>query len=248
MFIGDIVDVDTTYLTDERNTEKSASRILRVGGGELSQVASDIHWHIAAELWYFAVDEKRQEIVWVGVEDQDIGFEEYIDPQEAGNINYDQLENEKRLFDCIDCHNRATHIFYSVEELVDIAISSGRIDRTIPFIKKEALEVLDPINASLSEAYTKIDALNAYYMNAYPDVYSEKEEEIAAALKELELIAKYTTFPHMMVTPETYIDNSGHEKWPGCFRCHGKLIHADGDEAGKVITSRCDLCHSTIMR
>jgi hypothetical protein len=210
-------------------------------------VASDIHWHIAANLWYFANNDKRQEISWVGVENQDGVLEEYIDLQEAAKINYEQLENEKRLFDCMDCHNRATHIFYSADELVDIAMSSGKIDKTIPFIKKKALEVLDPVNSSLSEAYTKIDALNGYYMNAYPDVYEEKGEEITAALKELELIAKYTTFPHMMVTSETYIDNSGHEKWPGCFRCHGKLVHADGDEAGKVITSRCDLCHSAAI-
>src|SRR4030042_1583637 len=46
-FAGDLVRVHTTYETDEANTEKVDTRVLRVGGGE-SDIARDIHWHLAA--------------------------------------------------------------------------------------------------------------------------------------------------------------------------------------------------------
>ena len=45
-FSGDIVRVHTTYASDEANTTKTDTRILRVGGGE-DEVAKDIHWHTA---------------------------------------------------------------------------------------------------------------------------------------------------------------------------------------------------------
>jgi nitrate/TMAO reductase-like tetraheme cytochrome c subunit len=243
VFSGDIVRVHTTFLPDEANTPKVDTRVMHVGGGETG-VARDIHWHIAAKVWYLALDKQRQEIAWVGVEN-DTGeiTMEYIDPNKAAEITPERIQNEKRLMDCIDCHNRATHIFQSPEELVDEALVQGKIDTDLPYIKRESVEALDPPNASLDEAYVKVKAITDFYRTNYPQVYSEKKEEIDKAIDELKEIARLTTFPFMKVTYETYLDNLDHIKAPSCMRCHGKLIATSGEQKGRAINVHCNLCH-----
>ena len=241
-FAGDLVRVHTTYATDETNTEKIDTRVLRVGGGEL-EVARDIHWHIAAKVWYLALDKERQEIDWVGVEEKDGRLTEYINPDKGVEISYQRLEEEKRLMDCMDCHNRATHIFRSPEELIDTALTQGKIDSDLPFIKREALKALDPPNPSLAQAIAKVEAIKEFYQTSYPQIYQEKELAIDAAIEELKEIARLTTFPYMNVSWKTYIDNIAHQESPGCFRCHGKLVATTGDQKGKSIDASCDSCH-----
>jgi len=82
-FSGDLVRYRIGYRADEFNTEKIDSRVLRVGGGKAG-VASGIHWHVLANVWYLPLDEKRQEIAWVGVEGVFGGITEYIDPEKTG--------------------------------------------------------------------------------------------------------------------------------------------------------------------
>lgn len=242
-FAGDLVRVHTTYSADEENTEKVDTRVLRVGGGEL-EVARDIHWHIAARVWYLSLDKKHQEIAWVGVEDDNGGLNEYIDPDKTAEVSAQRIENEKRLMDCMDCHNRATHIFRSPDELIDAALARGKIDKSLPFIKMEALNALEPPNPSLDQAFAKVEAVKEFYRTAYPQVHDEKEGVIDAAIEELKAIARLTTFPHMKITWETYIDNSAHGQGaPGCLRCHGILEATDGDQKGETIDADCNLCH-----
>lgn len=244
-FAGDIIRIHTTYADDEANTQSVNAMVLRVGGGE-DVVARDIHWHIAAEVWYLPLDEKRQEIGWVRVEGLNGEFREYIDSKRATEITGDLIEEEKRLMDCIDCHNRATHIFQSPDELIDLALAQGKIDNSLPFIKREGLQALAPVNASLDEAIEKLEMIRNFYETNYPNIYEQKAEEIDAAIAELTEIARLTTFPHMKVTWDTYADNSGHQQWPGCNRCHGTLVETAGDRAGKVIDARCTQCHYTL--
>jgi hypothetical protein len=66
-FTGDILKTHITYLTDESNTPQVDSRVLRIGTGG-SKAAAGIHWHISAKVWYLPMDEKRQEVGWVGTE------------------------------------------------------------------------------------------------------------------------------------------------------------------------------------
>ncbi len=241
-FAGDLVRVHTSYLADEANTQKVDTRVLRVGGGE-SEVARDIHWHIAAQVWYLAMDKSRQEIGWVGVENSNGELTEYIDPQRATEITPRHIEDEKRLMDCMDCHNRATHIFRSPAELIDIALTQGKIDSTLPFIKREGLNALDPPNPSLAQAITKVEAIKEFYSTSYPEIYRGKEETIDKAISELREIARLTTFPEMKVSWKTYFNNMAHQESPGCLRCHGKLVATTGDQQGKVIDAGCNSCH-----
>ncbi len=241
-FAGDLVRVHTTYLPDEQNTEKVDTRVLRVGGGE-AEVAQDIHWHIAARVWYLAMDEKRQEIGWVGVESSDDELTEYIDPDKVAEFTPQRIEDEKRLMDCMDCHNRATHIFRSPQELIDTAFTQGKIDSSLPFLKREGLNALDPPNPSLVQAITKVEAIKEFYRTSYPRIYEEKEQAIDKAIKELKEIARLTTFPDMKVSWKTYLDNIAHQESPGCFRCHGKLVATADDQKDKVIDADCNSCH-----
>lgn len=241
-FSGDLVRVHTTYQSDESNTAKVDTRIIRVGGGEL-EVARDTHWHIAADVYYLPLDEKREEIAWVGVEGNNGELTEYVDPKRAGEVTTERIEKEKRLMDCMDCHNRATHIFRSPAELIDSALTQGRLDTSLPFLKRESLGALDPANSSLDEAYNKIESLRDFYRVSYPQVYSSKQEAINSAVTVLQEIARLTTFPEMKITWETYSSNIGHLESPACFRCHSKLVATGGSQKDQVINADCNLCH-----
>lgn len=241
LFAGDIVQIRTSYRKDETNTPAVDTRVLRVGGGELGE-ASGIHWHIGANVWYLPLDKSRLEIGWVGVEQPDGSMVEYIDPAKASEITPERITKERRLMDCIDCHNRATHVFRSPEALIDEAMVKGRIDTSLPFIKREATKALDSPNPSLDAAYQKVDAIRQFYQASYPDIYAVKFEDINRAVSELRNIARLTTFPDMKASWSTYLNNVGHQSTPGCLRCHGKLIQV-GVTPARVIDARCDTCH-----
>ncbi len=247
---GDLVRVHTTYLTDEQNSKQVDTRILRVGGGELG-IAHDIHYLIAANVWYLPMDEKRQEIGWIGIENsQGELVAEYMDPDKAAELIHtdpQRIESEKRLMDCMDCHTRVTHIFRSPEEMIDIAFIQGKIDDSLPFIKREGLKVLDPPNPSLDQAISRVEAIRNFYETSYPEIYVSQGRAIEQAIDELKEIARLTTFPDMKVSWETYLDNSGHKESPGCFRCHGKLEAITGEKKGEVISANCDLCHYVLL-
>ena len=145
--------------------------------------------------------------------------------------------------DCLDCHNRATHIFRSPEELIDVALAQGRIDHDLPFIKREGLNALGLPNPGLAQAIAKVEAIKEFYRTSYPQIYQSEGPAIDAAIAELKEIARLTTFPEMRVTWKTYLDNSSHQESPGCLRCHGKLVATTGPEPGAVIDDDCDSCH-----
>ncbi|MBI4267591.1 MAG: NapC/NirT family cytochrome c [Chloroflexi bacterium] len=241
-FSGDLVRIHTTYAGDEQNTQKTDARVLRVGGGE-SEVAKDIHWHIAARVWYLPLDRQRQEIGWVGIEEKNSQITQFIDPGRTAEVTPARIEKEKRLMDCMDCHNRATHVFRSPNELIDTAITQGQIDVSLPYIKREGLNALDPPNPSLSEAYTKAEAIMDFYQANYPRVAERNAAAITAAIEKLKDIARLTTFPEMNVTWETYINNASHIASPGCVRCHGKLVATSGPQKDKAIDAGCESCH-----
>ena len=75
-----------------------------------------------------------------------------------------------RLMDCIDCHDRPTHIYNAPCTAVNLAMSTGRIDSTIPYIKRQAVRALTAKYASTADALSGIGAaLTAFYDSADPD-------------------------------------------------------------------------------
>ena len=83
----------------------------------------------------YVADEKRQTIFWVEHSKSDGTATEYTladTSQPMPNLS----KSEKRLMDCIDCHNRPTHIYRMPEEATDLAMLNGEIDPSLPYIKK----------------------------------------------------------------------------------------------------------------
>lgn len=241
LFSGDTIRHFITYGTDESNTMQDTLLALRIGGGEA--IGQDIHWHIGAKVWYLALDGQRQDIGWVGVENSDGSLTEWINPNEASQVTPERIQQDKRLMDCIDCHNRATHIFSSPQQLIDTAMVEGRIDTTLPYVKLKSLQALDPPSTSLTKADARIKAIVDYYRNEYPLVYTAKRASIDNLVVQLKKIAELTTFPDMNVDWNTHPDNAGHQEAPGCLRCHGRLVEKGASSGEVTIDASCDLCH-----
>jgi mono/diheme cytochrome c family protein len=242
-FLGDVPQITTSYGTDEANTRQVVTHVLKVGGGR-KEVAGGIHRHSSAKIWYLPVDAKLQKIAWVSSDNGSGETTEYIDPNLMKGITPDRIAAEKRLMDCMDCHNRTTHLFRPPDELIDASITDGSIDVSLPFVKREALKALVPQNTSLEQAYDKIARLEDFYRVLYPAILRDKGASVKAAIVRLGEIARLTTFDKGLDW-NTYADNAKHDKpdadmqidWaglaasdtsPGCFRCHGNLVRVGG--------------------
>lgn len=230
------------YVPDEANTKDEFQLAFRVGSGE-PRTARDIHWHVASKIWYLPLDARNQAIAWLEVEAPGGGKTQYFDPGRIDQVTREKIESGKKFMDCIDCHNRATHIFRSPDYLVDQAINQGRIDATLPFIKRLSVEALDVSNPSLEVTRSKIASLSRYYQEDYPAVYAQKKVAIEQAQAVLTDLTQYVVFPEMQVSWETHTNNLTHT---GCFRCHGKLTAKPSEAKPIPISSACDACHYSV--
>ncbi len=244
-FHGDRIKVNTKFSDDEVNTELKTVLILKVGGGSLeSGFASGIHWHmnIANEVLYLA-DDKREAISFVRFRSMDGHVTDYL-MSGTEPPTEDEIRRHGRRMDCVDCHNRPTHIFRLPEEEVDALLYSGRIDRTLPYARRTAVSVLSAGYASHDEARAKIpEAFTAYYRENYPAAVEAKQTAIAAAGEALVTVHNANVFPEMKITWGTYANHIGHMTSPGCMRCHDGE-HASAD--GRTISADCENCHTLL--
>jgi hypothetical protein len=70
-----------------------------------------------------------------------------------------------------------------------------------------------------------------------------RREAIEAAIREIQAIYSRNVFPPMNLTWGTYPNNLGHERFPGCFRCHDD---AHVSREGKAIRQDCNICHTLL--
>lgn len=237
----------THYGTDEQNTPRVIRLLIKTGGGDpsMGQAGEGIHWHmnIANKITYFATDEQRQVIPWVRIEDAQGHVTEYVskdNPPTQAQID----TASKRRMDCIDCHNRPTHIYVPPDLSVDRSMSGHTIDTTLPYIKQQGVQVLTADYKTTDEAEAKIaQAINKFYQEKYPQIASSKADSVKGAVAELQRIYRTTFFPYMRVNWKTHPNNIGHFYSQGCFRCHdGNHVSKDG----KVISKDCNSCHTVI--
>ena len=59
--------------------------------------------------------------------------------------------------DCVDCHNRATHIYAEPEVALNAALNEGRISRELPYAKKVGMGALLGSYADQASAMQVID-------------------------------------------------------------------------------------------
>lgn len=239
-FSGDRMRVLTKFDEDEANTKKESVLLMHIGGGGSS---SGIHsWHVAPDkkTTYIASDDKRQKMAVVRVRHDDGTVTEFR--REGVEIPAGAVE---RTMDCVDCHNRPTHIYRQPDEEMDSALEAKRIDPTLPFIKKIGMEALNSVEAKDAAAdLQKIASqVRGFYEKEHPDVSTSRGEAIQTAIKEMQAMYSKNVFPEMSVSWGAYINNLGHVKFDGCFRCHDdSMKSADG----KVIPQDCNACHAVL--
>ena len=208
------------------------------------QVAG-IHWHmnIANTVDYVSTDHQRQVIPWVRIRDRNGNVVEYHDRNRR--LTQQQIEAaDKRRMDCVDCHNRPAHVYLSPDAALNQSFAAGRLDLSLPFLKRQAVQVLSQPYSTEAEAVQKIAAgLNDFYRSHYSELYGKKGESVKQAVTETQRIFRTYFFPEMRTNWQTHPNNIGHFYSSGCFRCH------DGEhvsDTGKVIRNDCDICHAVI--
>ena len=233
---------------DEKNTPEQITFLVKTGGGspKLGQNAG-IHWHMILEnqITYVATDEKLQEIPWVSVRHADGSTDEYVST--AAKVDKPTVDKlEKHVMDCMDCHNRPTHIFPAPEYAVDQTMSSGQVPADLPWIKKVAVDALVREYPDRESAVAGIRReIAGFYTAKYPELAQGRKADIDQAVETVTEIYGRSVFPQMNVNWTTYASNIGHRNWPGCFRCHdGKHVNP----AGKVLTTDCTICHTMPQR
>src|ERR1700747_3563416 len=128
-FYGAQLKVFTHFASDEKNTPRQIRMLINVGGGDPATGAPEgIHWHmnISNEITYIAADDKRQVIPYVHVKDLQGRVTEYMEKDSTPKP--EQVQNlPKHRMDCVDCHNRPTHIYVPPDKAVDESLLAGRI-------------------------------------------------------------------------------------------------------------------------
>jgi hypothetical protein len=238
------------YMYDSANTHWPVNLLIKVGGGDpKTGQTSGIHWHmnIANKIEYISADEERQDISWVKATNQTTGQVTIYSRTDDKALNEQQIAAiPKRVMDCMDCHNRPSHIYHPPDHTVDQAILVAQIDTSLPDIKRVSVEAMSTEYQTEAEALTGIaNTIGQYYETTYPDLYTSKRGKIDDAIAAVQNAFSTSIFPEMKVKWSAYPTNIGHFFSAGCMRCHNeKLQTADG----KHITTDCNACHTILSQ
>lgn len=228
---------------DEKNTSRQLQLLIKTGGGDPNEgQASGIHWHMnIANVISYASDAKRQNIPYVRIENLKGEVTEYYD-ESADKSKIPALKTKR--MDCVDCHNRPTHIYMPPDRSVDQSLAAHRIDASLPFAKQQGVTALTGEYKTTDEALKAISTnIPAYYQKNYPAIAKSKSVEIQNMVSDLQRIFQQSIFPEMKVDWRTHPNNVGHFYSQGCFRCHDGN-HKSKD--GKVISKDCNSCHTLL--
>ena len=246
-FVGDRFKVNTHFSEDEANTATKTVLVVKVGGHQAGR-SQGIHWHVDPDhVVRYRADPKRQTIYEVEMAAKDGTVRRYKSP--AADSPEAAKAAEWRTMDCVDCHNRPTHVYRDPARELDDAILDRRIDPSLPFVRREGLKALQADYASHDAARAGIaKAISGFYAASYPQLAADKKEAVAAAGRALGDIWAWNVFPAMNVKWGTYPNHLGHPDMSGeigCFRCHDES-HKTAD--GKTISQDCGLCHSLLAQ
>jgi hypothetical protein len=239
-YVGEKLLVKSEFADDEQNSETQTVLVLHLGGLDGLSHLTGIHGVHLGHIEYIATDPTLTSIPWVQKRNPD-GSETVFTSLPAGS---GIPKGERRLMDCIDCHNRAAHPFVTAQQAIDQAMSDGPISPELPWVHKEGLALLKAGYASQAEARVQIPArLEAFYRAGYPEVMATKANLVKKAGDGLANIYCQNVFPSMKLTWGMHPNHIGHMSYPGCFRCHdGNHTAADGTS----IPQDCSVCHNLL--
>jgi len=238
MSVGPRLRVFSKFSNDEGNTRSETVLLMMVGGDEKS--IHGAHFGKGVHI-RFAADAARQTILSIEYRNSSGEVQTFASadpPSDRGKTpaKYDMQ--------CVDCHNRPAHAFELPSRAVDRALVSGDIPVTLPFIKKEAVDLLQAYYRTREEAKETLpQALAGFYRLHYPELYEERAPAVLQSSNALLAIYYRNVFPEMNITWGTYPNNLGHSDSPGCFRCHDG---AHANAKGETITQDCNTCHKLL--
>jgi hypothetical protein len=247
-FFSEKLHQNTYFLSDEENTKWNLDLLIKIGGGNIEAgPTSGIHWHmnIANEVTYASTDSQRLTIPWVRTKDAEGNVTVY----KSTEVPFDEKklsEKSLRRMDCIDCHNRPSHIYHPPTRSVNHIMALDWIKPSLPFIKSLSVDVLENSYNTKKIARDSIKIIvESFYKNNYPDIVLSNKGSIERAVWEIQKIYSRNYFPEMKVSWKKFPEHIGHMYSPGCFRCHdGKHVSSDG----KVLTKDCNTCHTILAQ
>lgn len=226
------------YDENEENTPETTLLTMNIGGSRIGGIHG-AHNGEGVEIDFVAADAKRQEILQVEYRNTKTGVQRTYTKSGADPAAIAKAQRIR--MQCFDCHNRPAHAFQLPDRAIDRALTLGRMSASLPYLKKQGLEILKASYASSEAAAAAIpSALASYYSSAYPELAQTRAADISEAGSVLADIYSRNVFPELGVAWGLYPDNSGHEDFPGCFRCHdGQHLQASGES----LTNNCFRCH-----
>lgn len=247
-FVGQRLKVLSRFAEDEKQTETKTVLLLKIGGTEAGR-PQGIHWHVDPRVKIrYRSDRKREKISEVEFSIQGSPTRLFKAPAEAGGASAPEAAAGEgdgwRTMDCMDCHNRPSHVYGTAGDELDRAFAQGRLDGSLPFLKREGMKAIQAEYPSTEAGRAQIKkSIADFYGQTYPELWSSKRAAVEANAEELAHIWQTNVFPSMNIKWGTYPNFLGHTSTPGCFRCHDNKHKG---EDGKAITRSCTLCHTVL--
>lgn len=242
---GDKLRNFTRFDTDEFNTPSYTTLLVKTGGGLVSTGQhGGIHWwHIYSDnkIRFVTGDERKEEILWVELTTPTGEIRTYTrDGQEIPGPAV--LESQARVMDCMDCHNRPTHLFQTPAKALDAELESYPRFRDLPFFKKTALVALTADYETRAGGMAAVSAaVTDYYTSNHPELWGADQTLIAQAAEAASQAYGRNTFPEMETDWQSHPNHIGHDDFDGCMRCHdGEMMTPDEEH---YIPMDCDTCH-----
>ena len=138
-FVGEKLLVKSDFADDEKNTETQTVLVLHLGGLDGLSHLTRIHGVHLGHIEYVATDPDPH-YHSLGAETQCRRLGDRI--CRFGPKGGAPPQGERRVMDCIDCHNRAAHTFVTAEEALNRAMAEGAVSPDLPWVHKEDLELL----------------------------------------------------------------------------------------------------------
>jgi hypothetical protein len=237
------------FLSDATNSPWSVDMLIKIGGGSTGTApTTGIHYHmnIGNKIEYLARDPKLQDIPWVRATSYKTGESHVYQDMESPLTQAEIDSLPKRTMDCMDCHNRPTHIYRSPVRSVNLALETGGISPQFPGVKQKAVELLTAEYTTREQALTDIQSqMQKSYKDQINPAGPTDQAALDHAVKTLQEIYSNNFFPQMKVRWDVYTDNIGHINFKGCYRCHDGKHQS---EEGKPVTHDCSACHAILAQ
>jgi hypothetical protein len=247
LFHGERLRVKDSFLDDETNTHVRTVLLMKVGSGDHEDREPEgSHWHVSSRkrIVYAHTDRKRREITEVRLIEGDGRETVFASDAPQAPDTGETVHAGTREMDCLDCHNRPTHVYSTADEALDRRLLHGQIPRELPWVKRQAMEVITGDYETQESGVAEIASrLRTWYADNYPEIVERDPDLVERAIGGVSRAYAENVFPDMKVGFGTYERVMGHVDDGGCFRCHDET-HQTAD--GRVISQDCELCHRVL--